>query len=165
MSKLKISPALIIGLLLVAFFGISLLYRIYLPYGEIFVGGDIKYGSNDAYFYMRLVDGVSHNFPHLTQFDPYFIFPGGNNVVSLPFFHWIIAFFAWIAGLGHPSQHTIDIIGVYLPAIMGALTVVPVFFIGKALFNKWAGVLAAGLIAILPGEFLARSVLGSTENP
>ena len=165
MSKLKISPALIIGLLLVAFFGISLLYRIYLPYGEIFVGGDIKYGSNDAYFYMRLVDGVSHNFPHLTQFDPYFIFPGGNNVVSLPFFHWIIAFFAWIAGLGHPSQHTIDIIGVYLPAIMGALTVVPVFFIGKALFNKWAGVLAAGLIAILPGEFLARSVLGSTDNP
>jgi len=165
MAKLKISPALLVGLLIAAFFGVSLLFRIYLPYGEIFVGDNIKYGANDAYFYMRLVDNLSHNFPHLTQFDPYFLFPGGNNVVSLPFFHWLIAVFAWIVGLGHPTQHTIDVIGVYLPAIMGALTVIPVFFIGKALFNKWAGVLAAGLVAILPGEFLSRSILGSTDNP
>ena len=114
---------------------------------------------------MRLVDNVASHFPHLTQFDPYFIFPGGNAVTSLPFFHWIIAVLAWIFGGGHPTQHIIDMIGVYLPAIMGALTVIPVFFIGKALFNKWAGVLAAGLVAIFPGEFISRSMLGAADNP
>ncbi|MCJ7606027.1 MAG: oligosaccharyl transferase, archaeosortase A system-associated, partial [Dehalococcoidales bacterium] len=65
---------------------------------------------------------------------------------------------------GSPTQHTIDIVGAYVPAIMAALTVIPVYFIGKALFNRWAGVMAAGLIAILPGEYLGRSILGFTDH-
>ncbi len=165
MPKIKISPVWLIVLLLAAFIVISLLIRIYLPYGQIFVGDDIKYGSNDAYFYMRLVDNLSHHFPHLTQFDPYFLFPGGNAVTSLPTFHWITAIIAWIAGGGNPTQHTVDVIGVFLPAILGALTIIPVFFIGKTLFNKWVGVFAAGLTAVFPGEFLSRSMLGSGDNP
>ncbi len=165
MAKFKISPALLIGLLLVLFFGISLIFRIYLPHNDIFIGDTIKYANNDSYFYMRLVDNVSNHFPHLTQFDPYYIYPGGINVTSLPLFHWMIAFFAWVIGLGHPTQQLIDLIGVYLPAFIAALTIIPVFFIGKALFNKWTGVLAAGLMAVFPGEYLARSMLGSTDNP
>jgi asparagine N-glycosylation enzyme membrane subunit Stt3 len=165
MTKFRISPVLIIVLLLIIFFGISLIFRIYNPYGQIFVDDQIKYTHNDAYYYMRLVDNAANNFPHLTQFDPYYIYPEGNNITSLPFYHWMIVFFAWIAGAGHPTQHLIDLIGVYLPAILGALTLVPVFFIGKALFNKWAGLLGAGLVAILPGEFLSRSMLGSSDNP
>jgi dolichyl-diphosphooligosaccharide--protein glycosyltransferase len=47
--------------------------------------------------------------------------------------------------------------------VLGALTVIPVYFIGKAMFNRWAGVIAAGLIAIFPGEFLGRSILGFTD--
>jgi asparagine N-glycosylation enzyme membrane subunit Stt3 len=165
MTKFRISTPLLIGLLLAAFIVISLLFRILLPYGDIFVGDDIKYASNDAYYYMRLVDNLSHNFPQLTQFDPYFLYPGGNIVTSLPTFHWITAILAWMGGAGHPTQNIIDLIGVYLPAILGALTVIPVFFIGKTLFNKWVGVLAAGLIAILPGELLSRSMLGAGDNP
>lgn len=165
MPKIKISPAWLIALLLIIFIGISLFFRVYLPYGQIFVGDEIKYASNDAYFYMRLVDNLSHHFPHLTQFDPYFLYPGGNTVTSLPTFHWITAIFAWIGGGGHPTQHTVDVIGVFLPAILGALTILPVFFIGKTLFNKWVGVFAAALIAVLPGEFLSRSMLGSGDNP
>ena len=165
MAKLRISPILIVVLLVIIFFGVSLLFRVYSPHDQIFVGDNIKYASPDAYFYMRLVDNAATNFPHMTQFDPYYLYPGGNNVTSLPFFHWMIVFFSWVIGLGHPTQHIIDLVGVYLPAIMGALTVVPVFFIGKALWNKWAGVLAAGLVAILPGEFLSRSMLGATDNP
>ena len=165
MTKIRISPNLLIALLVIAFIVISLLFRIFLPYGEIFVGDDIKHASNDAYYYMRLVDNLSHNFPNLTQFDPYFLFPGGNIVTSLPTFHWVISIFSWIGGAGHPTENVIDIIGVYLPAILGALTVIPVFLIGRALFNKWVGVLAAGMIAVLPGEWLSRSLLGASDNP
>ncbi|MFC1593232.1 STT3 domain-containing protein, partial [Candidatus Omnitrophota bacterium] len=35
---------------------------------------------------------------------------------------------------------------------------------GKELFNRWAGAISAGLIALLPGEFLGRSVLGFTDH-
>ena len=170
MAKLKISPVLVVALLVVIFFGASLAFRIGGPYNNVFVDDNVKYTQNDAYHYMRLVDNAANNFPHVTQFDPYNIYPpvydsGDSNVSNLPFYHWLIVFFAWVFGAGHPTQHLIDLIGAYLPAIMGALTVVPVFFIGKALFNKWAGVLAAGLVAVLPGEFMSRSMLASSDNP
>lgn len=57
-----------------------------------------------------------------------------------------------------------DIVGVYLPAVLGALTILLVYFIGKELFNRRVGILAAGLIAYMPGEFLGRSILGFTDH-
>lgn len=165
MTKLKIHPGLLIGILIAAFFGISLFFRIYLPYGKIFVDDWIKMSSIDVYFYMRLVDNLVYNFPHLTQFDPYLIYPGGGGVGSLSFFHQLQAGFIWIIGLGSPTQHTVDVVGAYFPTVLAALTIIPVYFIGKTLFNKWAGLLAAGLIAILPGEFMGRSILGGGDNP
>ncbi|MEE8420280.1 MAG: STT3 domain-containing protein, partial [Dehalococcoidales bacterium] len=44
------------------------------------------------------------------------------------------------------------------------LTVFPVYIIGKKVFGRWAGIFAAGLIAIMPGEFLGRSILGFTDH-
>ena len=83
---------------------------------------------------------------------------------GIPFFDWLLAGIIWVIGLGSPTQHTVDVIGVYFPAVLGALTVIPVYFIGKELFNRWAGVISAGLIALLPGEFLGRSILGFTDH-
>lgn len=165
MARFNISPKLLICVLVTAFFGISLLFRIYLPYGKIFVDDWIKLSGIDAYFYMRLVDNMAYNFPHLTDFNPFLIYPGGGGVGTLSFFHWLQACFAWIIGLGSPTQHTVDMVGTYFPTVLAALTVIPVYFIGKTLFNKWAGVIAAGLVAILPGEFMGRSILGGGDTP
>lgn len=165
MTRLRIPPRLLIGIIIAVLFGGSLLFRIYLPYGKIFVGEWIKYSGTDAYFYARLVDNMVHNFPQLTQFDPFLIYPGGGPVGNLSCFHWLQACFTWIIGLGSPTQHTVDVVSVYFPAILGALVIIPVYFIGKALFNKWVGVLAAGLAAVLPGEFMGRSILGAGDTP
>lgn len=154
---------LIIGILLTLCFGIALFFRIYLPYDEIFSNVGIKFSSIDAYYHMRLVDNLVHNFPHLNTFDPYFIYPGGSTVGSIHFFDWLLAGIIWVFSLGSPTRHIIDVIGVYYPAILGALIVFPVYFIGKALFNRWAGILAAALIVVFPGEFMGRSILGFTD--
>ncbi len=163
LSKSKIT--IIIGCLLFLFFALSLLFRVALPYDSVFTGDWVKFTSNDAYHIMRYVDNMVHNFPHVTQFDPYFIFPPGlqNTISGTHFFDWLLAVIIWIIGLGSPTQHTIDTVGVYFPAVLAALTVIPVFFIGKALFNRWVGVMAAFLTAIMPGEFLGRSILGFAE--
>jgi len=58
------------------------------------------------------------------------------------------------------ASYTIDTIGAFFPAVMGALIVFPVYFIGKELINEKAGLIGAFMIAILPGQFLSRSVLG-----
>ncbi|MBI4180440.1 MAG: glycosyltransferase family 39 protein, partial [Chloroflexi bacterium] len=160
----KPGPKLIIGLILALLFGAALFLRVYLPYDKIFTAEGIKFNGTDAYYFMRQVDNLLHNFPHYTSIDPYFLYPGGViGEVSIRFFVWFLATMTWVIGLGAPTGHTIDVVGVYFPAVLGALTVIPVYFIGKELFGRWAGVFAAGLITVLPGEFLGRSVLGYTD--
>ena len=163
MNTRRFNEKIIAGILVALFFGIALYIRVVLPYSQVFVGDWIKFTGVDGYFFMRLVDNLAHNFPHLITFDPYALYPGGSYVGIRSLFVYLIAGVAWLVGLGSPTQNVIDVVGVYFPAVLGALTVVPVYFIGKALFNRWAGVIAAGLIGILPGEFLGRSVLGFTD--
>lgn len=163
MNQCVFRKEIVAGVLVALFFGIALYIRVALPYSHVFVGDWIKSTGNDAYFFMRLVDNLVHNFPHLTEFDPYALYPDGSPVNIRSFFVYLIAGVIWLISLGSPTQHLIDVVGVYFPAVLGALTVIPVYFIGKALFNRWAGVMAALLVGIFPGEFLGRSVLGFTD--
>jgi oligosaccharyl transferase (archaeosortase A-associated) len=153
-----------VGIIIAAFFGVALSLRIYPVYDQVFVGGWIKFTGVDAYYHMRLVDNLLRHFPQYMTFDPYTFYPHGASVGWPPFFDWLIAGIAWLAGLGSPTQHTVNVVGVYLPAFLGAIAVVPVYFIGKALFNRWAGVISAGVIALLPSEFLGRTILGFTDH-
>lgn len=161
--KFKWSARLTIAVLIILFIAVSLIIRIFLPYSSIFTSLGIKFAANDAYSHMRIVDSLVHHFPHATQFDPYLTYPGGGGL-NTTFFEQLLAIITLIVGFGSPSQHLIDVMGVLYPCILGALTIIPVYFIGKALFNRWAGVLAAGLTAVFPGEFLGRSILGYTDN-
>jgi len=163
MNQNRFPSGLIAGILLAVCFGAALYLRVALPYDKVFVGDWIKFTGVDAYFFMRIVDNLVHNFPHLISFDPYFLYPGGSGISSLQFWPYLISGVTWLIGFGSPTQHTVDMVGVYLPAVLGALTTIPVYFIGKALFNRWAGIMAAGLVAIFPGEFLGRSILGFTD--
>ncbi|MCD6599545.1 MAG: oligosaccharyl transferase, archaeosortase A system-associated [Dehalococcoidia bacterium] len=152
----------LIALLVIA--GISLYIRIALPYDRIFVNGTVWFGGTDAWYHMRLVDNLVQNFPHHISFDPYTFFPHGFRITWPPFFDWLIAGIARFVSMGLPSQHTVDVVGAYLPPILGTLIIIPIYFIGKELFNRWTGLLAAALVIILPGEFLSRSLLGFTDH-
>ncbi|MFC2056842.1 oligosaccharyl transferase, archaeosortase A system-associated [Chloroflexota bacterium] len=164
MSKIKFSPILFITIIILALsLAIAFYMRVVLPYDQIFVGDWIKFSSADAYYHMHLVDNLAHNFPHHMSIDPYLIYPRDPGEISIRFFVWLLAGTSWIIGLGSPTQHIIDVVSVYLPAILGALTVIPVYFIGKELFGRWAGAFSAVLLAILPGEFMGRSILGFTD--
>jgi len=163
MNRTGFKTKLIVGILLAIFFGIAFYIRVFFPYDKVFVGDWIKLTGVDAYFFMRIVDNLVHNFPHLSNFDPYLLYPKGWPISAQTFWPYLISAVTWLFGFGSPSQHTVDMAGVYLPAVLGALTTIPVYFIGKTLFNRWAGVIAAGLVGIFPGEFLGRSILGFTD--
>jgi oligosaccharyl transferase (archaeosortase A-associated) len=165
MSQARFSPKLIAAIVVALFFGLALYLRVALPYDLVFSGDWIKFTGVDAWYHMRIVDNLVHNFPHLITFDPYMIYPSGSSLAGIsPLLDYLLAGIIWLIGLGSPTQHTVDIVGVYFPAVLGALTVIPVYFIGKELFNRWAGVISAGLVALLPGEFLGRSILGFTDH-
>jgi len=163
-QKGKVPPAAIAGIILFILCGISLYIRIALPYDQVFVNSSVWFKGTDAWYHMRLIDNLLHHFPHIIYFDPYSYYPTGNLTAPRPFFDWLVAGIAWLVGLGSPSQHTIDVVGAYIPAILGTLTIIPVYFIGKELFNRWVGLLSAALVVMLPGEFLNRSLLGFTDH-
>jgi len=167
MDNYKVSPKIIVGVLIALFFSASFLIRIAFPYTQVFSNDWVKFTSIDGYYYMHLVDNLAFNFPHMTSMDLFRIYPDYpviSGVGTLNFFVWFLASIIWVIGLGSPTQHLVDVVGAYYPAILAALTVIPVYFIGKALFNRWVGVLAAALVAVLPGEYLGRSILGFTDH-
>lgn len=159
----KLPPAALVAIILAIICGISLYIRIALPYDHIFVNGTVWFNGVDPWWHMRMVDNLLAHFPHHISFDPYYYFPNGLPAPSAFLFDFVIAGTIKLVSFGSPSQHTIDAVGAYIPAILGTLTVIPVYFIGKELFNRWVGLLGAALVAILPGEFLNRSLLGFTD--
>ena len=132
---------------------VSLYLRIALPFDNVFTSEYIKFISIDAYWQMANVDKIAPDFPM------YF-----TKIFTIPIFQWLLSGVVWCIGLGNPSQSLIDTVAVYFPPILAALTIVPVYFIGKLLFSRFVGIVAAALIAVLPGEWLGRSLLGFTDH-
>jgi len=162
--RARLSTRAITGIILLIIFGIALALRVSLPYENIFMGDWVRFGGNDPWYHMRLVENLVQHFPHLIAFDPFTLFPSGQTVPFAPFFDLLLGFLIWVVALGSPTQHTIETVGAYFPAILGALVTIPVYFIGRELFNRTVGLLSAALIAILPGQFLMRSLLGFTDH-
>jgi dolichyl-phosphooligosaccharide-protein glycotransferase len=163
-QKRKLPPIAIVGIILAVLCGISLYIRIALPYDQIFVNDSVWFQATDAYYYMRNIETLVHNFPHFNPFDPYMLYPGGSGGLVRPFFAWLVAGVILLVSGGAPTQHFMEVVAAYMPAILGTLTLIPVYFIGKELFNRWVGVISAALVVILPGEFMYRSLLGFTDH-
>lgn len=153
--------------LLFLIFVFSFYIRGIVPMKNVFSNG-VGFAMDDSVFHMRLVENTIQYFPHRIFYDAFTQYPLGNPLHWGPLFDQLIAFFALISGFifngGIPAQSTIDTVGAFFPAVVGALVVFPVYFIGKELMDEKAGLLGAFLIAILPGQFLSRSVLGFTDN-
>jgi oligosaccharyl transferase (archaeosortase A-associated) len=162
-QKRKLPPIVIVGIILAAICGVSLYIRIALPYHQVFVNGQVWFLETDAYYYMRFIENLVHHFPHISHFDPYMVYPGGQIVGQRPFFAWLVSAIILLVR-GASSLHTMEVIAAYVPASRGTLALLPVYFSGKELFNRWVGVISAALVAILPGEFLHRSLLGFTDH-
>lgn len=149
-------------------FCLAAIIRVLPPWHRVFTDLGIRFASVDAYYHVRLIENLLRHYPHRINFDPYICFPAGTAEITRhfwpPFFDWLVGSFCLLFGLGHPNQRVIEVVAAFSPAVLGALTVIPVYFLGKYLLNAWCGILAAFLLAVLPGEFLGRSVLGFTDH-
>ena len=163
-QRRRVLPVVIVGIILAGLCGLSWYFRVTLAYDQIFVNGAVWFRETDAYYYMRHIENMIHNFPHFNAFDPYQLYPGGAAGLLRPFFAWLVAGIILLASGGAPTQHFAETVAAYMPAILGTLTLIPVYFIGKELFNRWVGVFSAALVIMIPGELMHRSLLGFTDH-
>ncbi|PAV13081.1 oligosaccharyl transferase [Methanosarcina spelaei] len=151
--------------LAVAIIGLVSLWIRTRPSATVFLSdGSVRFTANDAWFHMRTLRVLLDNYPHRMFFDPMTNYPNGSYIHFGPLFDQMMAITSLILGLGHPSSHLVDTIGAYFPAVLGALTVIPVYYIGKYIGGHKTGILAAILIAFAPGHFLLHSMIGSTDH-
>ncbi len=150
------------GLIVAA--AVSLFLRTYYNWKLVFTDNGVVFSSEtDAWYHMMLARGVVINHQRL-WFDPMTNFPNGTTLHFGPFHSWAIALVSEILGLGNPSMHLVDTVGAIMPAILGALLVFPIYFIGKELAGKSCGLISALIIAVIPGQVFSRTTLGFTDH-
>ncbi|HOW14592.1 oligosaccharyl transferase, archaeosortase A system-associated [Methanosarcina sp.] len=161
-SKIKSSLPYTLAVAIICFVSLWIRMR---PYDSVFLSnGFVKFASNDAWYHMRTLNVLLENYPNRMFFNPMTNYPNGSYIHFGPLYDQMMAITSLILGLGSPSQDLVNTVGAYFPAVLGALTVIPVYYIGKYLGGHKTGILAAILISFAPGQFLHRSLLGVTDH-
>ncbi len=109
----------------------------------------------DPYYNMRLIDETLYGdnagqYPYYSDNDPLLNYPLGRSGGRPPLFNMLAIGFSRLL---LPFMNEIDAIGYsmqFLPALFGALLIIPVYVIGKTIFGRKEGLLAALFIALIP---------------
>ena len=160
-SRIPVYPILLFLIIVGAF-----LLRVLPQWNKVFQSdGTIFFREVDPYYQMRLVDAMVHNFPSFLRWDMFTIYPEGAAVGFSSILTFIIAIPSLVLGLGHPSEYLIQMVGLFTPVIIFGLIPIPIYMLGKELFNsRSVGIIGALLVTLLPGEILHRSLLGFTDQ-
>lgn len=114
---------------------------------NVFVADLTWFRETDPWYHERLAD--LYSFPNWSNVDLMAKFPDGAHNGYMPMIAWL--------SLGDKEA-------AFIPPIVGALTLFFVYLIGKEVFSGKVGLLAAALVAVIPGEFLHRTLLGFTDH-
>lgn len=108
----------------------------------------------DPYYNMRVVEKLyeTGHYPYWNNNDPdpLLNYPVGKANSRPPLFNTLFVVVAKFLSLFMNSVDAIGISMQFLPSLYGALLVIPVYFIGKLLFGRKAGLIAALLIPLIP---------------
>lgn len=126
--------------------------------------GFVNFQETDAWYHVRVAQNLVHHFPWRIMVDPYVTFGQVHDTATSPFYDWVLGFIAWIAGAGSPSESLLNAIAAWYPAVLGVVTVAAVFVLARFVFGLRAALIAAAIVATLPGHFLKVSSLGFTDH-
>lgn len=127
--------------------------------------GRVVFSGNDAWYHLRTTEYSVYNWPSRMGFDPWTGYPVGSTTGQFgTLYDQILATVALILGLGDPSQTTISLVTLFAPSVFGALLVVPTYYLVRELEGAVTASLSIGLLALLPGVFLHRGLVGMSDH-
>ena len=163
------------GLLTSLFYGIAVLlsaviayYIRTIPKDNVFMSnGFIRLDENDPWYHWNNVNYLLHNFPNVKWFDPATTYPYGTSQAFAPLYDIVIATVIKIlqAITGNTSTEFAMTIFAYWPCVFAGFCVIALYFAAKKIFNsRPIGLFSAFLLAIAPGQFLHRSIIGFSDH-
>jgi asparagine N-glycosylation enzyme membrane subunit Stt3 len=149
--------------MLVFIFFLALFIRSYFAYSTAFGNGDLVSGGSDSYYWQRIINynaNTGKNF----YWDPLINFPDGIRNPRPPMYSFSVAVPSVLAeDLFSNLDSSMGFFLLWSTAIWGALTIFPVYLLGKETFGKRVGLVAAFLLAVMPSH-VQRSVLSNADH-
>ncbi len=150
-----------IGVCLLAFSYLTFWLRT-LPISRIVSDNWVNLLGNDPWFSLRQIEQMALGFPAYSWFDPTTAFPFGEAIYWGPLFGLCATLLVILAGAS--TRPEIMYVASFLPPLM-AVAMVPVMYgIGAKLVDWKTGLVSAGFIAIVGGQYAYRSLFGFVDH-
>jgi dolichyl-diphosphooligosaccharide--protein glycosyltransferase len=150
---------ILLGIMFMAFF-----IREYFYYKISFNAWPPNIVGNDPSYHKRVIDFVQEDLHHI-HVDGLLNYPVSNVNPRPPIFDWSIAIMGFVISplFGFNVAASTWYVYQFAPTIWGVLTLIPVYLLGKEVFGRKAGLMAAFLLA-LTASHIERSTLGFTDH-
>lgn len=119
-------------------------------------------GSDDPLYNLRQVEQILSNYPNYAWFDPMTQFPNGEQIYWGSLFPVIVATCCMIFGAA--TRPEIIGIGLLVPAVMAAVIVGVMYYLGKVCGDWKTGLLASAFTAVVSGQYFYRSMYGYMDH-
>jgi dolichyl-diphosphooligosaccharide--protein glycosyltransferase len=134
-------------------------------WGRFVRDGRVLFRGNDAWYHYRQVSYTVAQFPRTIPFDPWTAYPRGIAVGQFgTIFDQTVALAALVVGFGDPDAGTVGLTLLFAPAVLGVLAVVPTYLLGRHFAGRAGGVAAVTVLALTPGAFLQRTMVGFADH-
>ncbi|UPW00313.1 oligosaccharyl transferase, archaeosortase A system-associated [Halorussus gelatinilyticus] len=134
-------------------------------YDKFIQNGEVLFDGNDAWYHLRQVQYTVNHWPSTMPYDPWTYFPFGTSVGQFgTLYDQLVATAALIVGLGDPSHQTVATTLLVAPAVFGTLVAIPTYFVGKRLGGRPGGLFGVIVLALFPGTFLRRGLVGFADH-
>jgi dolichyl-diphosphooligosaccharide--protein glycosyltransferase len=119
-----------------------------LGFEEVFLeDGTVVFQLGDAFYHARRALLTFLDFPRVPSFDPWLNHPHGAPIPYPPLFDFALAALARLFGA---SIVALERTGAWASPVLGSLTVLPVYALGRRIHGNGVGLGAAWLYAVLP---------------
>jgi len=117
-----------------------------------YVGRRVLFVGHDSYYHMRRIFHALLRFPESLDFDLYINFPHGARAIWPPHFDWAIA--ALLRPFAERlTPRAVELLASLVPPLVGAGTVVALYFLARRHFGLGVAMIAAVVLAVLPAHF------------
>lgn len=118
--------------------------------------------GNDPWYTMRQVEQTVAHFPGYAWFDAMTQYPNGETIYWGPLFVWIIAGLSLVTGAA--ARPELMVVGSWVPPLMAAAMVPVMYRLGERVLDWKTGILAAGLVVVVGGQYFYRSLFGFVDH-
>ncbi len=151
---------------ILGFFVVTAFVLRLLPWNSIIVNGGktVIFIQPDAYYQMRRAMIWAMNFPKLITMDYYMAYPFGAECPWPPLYNFTIAVLTLIFSGGKPNQQVLQLVTAFLPPLIAAMCIIPVYKIVKLVWKNERIALFSAFFAIIMPGMLGYSTIGSGDH-